>query len=88
VRYLKFELSHQDRGAVVEVSLAGSASDVFLVDSMNFSKFERGATFTYFGGHYDRSPVVLQVPSPGTWTAVVIPQGGSVRAGAKIHPVP
>jgi hypothetical protein len=45
--------------------LTASASDVFLVDSVNFSKFERGATFTYFGGHYDRSPVVLPVPSPG-----------------------
>jgi len=85
VNYLKFPLNHQNSGAVVEVTLSGVESDVFLVDSVNLSIFERGGRFDYFGGHYKHSLVRLTVPSSGTWTAVVVPGlGGTVRASVRV----
>lgn len=82
--YVKFPLHYQNAGATVEVTLQGVESDVFLVDSANLSSFERGSQYNYFGGHYKSSPVRLRIPSNGTWTAVVVPVGGAVRAAARI----
>jgi Domain of unknown function (DUF1883) len=89
VKFLKFPLSYQKSGTVVEVNMTGTASDVFLVDNANLTVFERGGRFTYYGGHYRRSPALLQVPSVGVWTAVVVPPpGGTVRAAVKVLPKP
>lgn len=83
--YLKFPINYQDSGAVVDVTLSGVESDVFLVDNVNLSAFERGGRFDYFGGHYKRSPVRLTVPSNGTWAVVVVPgPGGRVRASVRV----
>lgn len=75
MNYLHFDVGNQQAGTVVQASLRGSESDVFLVDSANFSKFKRGQSFRYTGGHYDQSPITLQVPHTGHWTAIVIPSG-------------
>jgi hypothetical protein len=50
------------------------------------SKLERGdlSGFRGYGGHYNQSPVRLQVPSAGHWNAVVIPSGGTVRASVSV----
>ncbi|MGI8761058.1 MAG: DUF1883 domain-containing protein [Jatrophihabitantaceae bacterium] len=77
-------LGNQRQGAVVEVTLQGTESDVFLVDTLNLSKFKRGQDFRYSGGHYNSSPVRLAIPSAGTWTAVVVPGGGSVSASFRM----
>lgn len=81
--YLNFPLGRVGRGSVVEVTLRGSESDVFLVDSANLGRFQRGEQFQYVGGHYTQSPVRLGVPSLGDWTAVVIPSG-QVSASARL----
>jgi hypothetical protein len=81
--YLKFPLHYQNAGVTVEVTLRGVESDVFLVDSANLSSFERGGRYNYLGGHYKSSPVRLRIPSNGTWTAVVVPVGGRVKAAAR-----
>lgn len=75
MNYLHFNVGQQPAGAVVQTVLRGSESDVFLVDSINFAKFKRGDSFQYTGGHYNQSPVNLQVPHAGHWTAVVVPSG-------------
>ncbi|WP_167736442.1 DUF1883 domain-containing protein [Nocardioides sp. 1609] len=75
MNYLHFDVGNQQAGTVVQASLRGSESDVFLVDRTNFSKFKRGQSFKYTGGHYNRSPITLQVPQTGHWTAIVIPSG-------------
>lgn len=85
MNFLKFSLHHQNAGAVVEVTLSGVESDVFLVDEINLRQFEGGSSFRYTGGHYKGSPVRLRVPSSGSWTAVVVPSpGGTVRAQARV----
>lgn len=75
MNYLHFDVGNQQAGTIVRASLRGSESDVFLVDGPNLSKFKRGESFRYTGGHYTQSPITLQVPHAGHWTAIVIPSG-------------
>lgn len=84
MNYLSFPVGLAEPGSVVQVTLSGCESDVFLVDEFNLSKMKRGQDFQYVGGHYNRSPVQLTVPSQANWTAVVIPTGGRVNASARL----
>lgn len=85
MNYRKWSLGYLSATAVVEVSLRGVESDVFLVDDANLRKFERGeGGFSYCGGHYRQSPVRLSPPSGGSWNAVVVPKGGRVEASVRV----
>jgi hypothetical protein len=84
MNFIKIPLRQQSAGAVVTVTLQGVESDVFLVDRQNLVAFESGRDFRYVGGHYNQSPVQLAVPSPGDWTAILVPIGGTVRASASV----
>ena len=89
MKFLKFAFNYRKSGTVVKVNMTGTASDVFLVDSTNLAMFERGGRFTYYGGHYEITPALLQVPSVGVWTAVVVPPPGrTVRAAVEVLPRP
>lgn len=54
----------------VEVSLK-HAAEVFLVDSINYQKYQRGQRFTYFGGNYTKTPVNITVTGTGRWYLIV-----------------
>ncbi|MEG0133375.1 MAG: DUF1883 domain-containing protein [Clostridium sp.] len=54
----------------VEVQL-NYATDVFLVDSVNYRKYCSKQSFTYSGGHYSRSPVNITVSGSGRWYLIV-----------------
>jgi hypothetical protein len=84
--YLKFDLHHQDPGTMVEVSMSGMESNVYVVDDMNLRRLERGESFQHArgGGRYRRSPARMAIPSAGHWTAVVMPIGGRVQASVKV----
>jgi hypothetical protein len=85
MNFIQLPLNYQRAGTVVEVTLRGVESEVFLVDSANFSSFKRGGQYRRYGGYTNRSPVVLEVPSNGTWTAVVVPGlGGRVTASFRV----
>lgn len=88
MEYIKFPLGRMTVGTTVVVELRGVESDVFLVDDLNLHKLGRGdlSQLQGVGGHYKQSPVRLQVPSSGPWTAVVIPIGGRVEASVSVHP--
>jgi hypothetical protein len=89
VQYIHSDLGQRKRGDVVEVQLQGSAANVVLLDSSNFSAFKNGRQHRYYGGLAKNSPVHLTVPHSGHWYAVVyIPAGyrGSVRAGFRLLP--
>jgi hypothetical protein len=58
------DFAHYDLGvlagsAIVVVSLEGTAANVRLMDSANFSAYRAGRQHCYFGGHATRSPVRL-----------------------------
>lgn len=85
MNFIEFPLNYQSAGTAIEVTLRGVESDVFLVDNVNLSSFKRGGQYRRYGGHYKHSPVVLGVPSSGTWTAVVVPGlGGRVEASVRV----
>jgi len=81
--YLSYPIGQAGPSTVVEVTLRGVESDVYLVDSSNFAAMQRGSSFNYTGGHYNASPIRLRVPHLGNWTAVVMPTGGSVQASVR-----
>ncbi len=54
----------------VQVDLQ-TAADVFLVDSTNYRKMNNGQKFSYFGGHYTRTPVNISVSGSGRWYLIV-----------------
>lgn len=84
MNFLTFDIGQRNAGSVARVTLSGVESDVFLLDSINYQKFQAGYDFRYVGGHYKQSPVALPIPSLGDWTVVVIPTGGEVRASVAV----
>lgn len=82
------DLGQLKRGDVVEVTLSGSAANVRLLDSTNFSRYRRGQQHRYRGGLARRSPIRLGVPSSGHWHLAVDMQGlrGTTRAGVRVIP--
>ncbi len=86
--FLHTDLGHRRRGDVVEVTLSGSAANVRLLDSTNFSRYRRGQDHRYYGGLARRSPVRLAIPGNGTWHLVIDMQGlrGTTRSSVRVIP--
>src|SRR4051812_4935086 len=86
--YIHSDLGNRGRGDVVEVTLSGSAANVRLLDSSNFSSYRRRARHSYVGGLAKQSPIRLGIPHQGHWHAVVDMQGlrGTTRAGIRVIP--
>jgi hypothetical protein len=86
--FIHTDLGNRKRGDVVEVTLAGNAANVRLLDSTNFSRYRRGQRHTYHGGLAKRSPVRLGIPLSGHWHLAVDMQGlrGTTRAGVRVIP--
>jgi len=88
MQYTSFDLGRQERGAVVEVSLTGSAANVRLLDSSNFSSYKAGRNHRYHGGHVTRSPVQLQIPNSGRWYVAIDYGGHAGRGRATVRVLP
>jgi hypothetical protein len=88
MRFAFYDLGDQPEGTVAEVRLTGRAANVILVNELNFTRYRAGAPFSYTGGHYQRSPVSLEVPEAGHWYVVVDLGGfgGRVRGKVKVLP--
>lgn len=76
--HYEFQLS---AGDVVEVTLDRQAN-VQLMDDTNFSSYQRGQRFQYYGGLAKQSPIRLNPPHSGHWNLVIDLGGypGSVNA--------
>jgi Domain of unknown function (DUF1883) len=86
LEFLSWTLNHERAGTIVEFTLQGASSDVMLLDAANLASLQRGdmANLSGVGGHFTSSPVRLQIPTSGFWTAVVIPIGGEVTASIEV----
>jgi hypothetical protein len=86
MNYNYWDLGHQTAGTGVRVTLEGNAANVRLVDSANYRALSAGRQHRYFGGHYNQSPVLLQVPADGHWYVVVDYGGyaGRGKAGVEV----
>ena len=76
---------HGGSDEIVLVTL-DSQANVMLLDDINFSAYQDGRTFNYYGGWATQSPVRLVPPHPGRWHVIVDLGGasGTVRAGIRI----
>lgn len=91
MNFVQHDLGNRMGGEIVEVTLSGSAANVRLMDSSNFSRYKNGRQHRYHGGGLARqSPVRLQIPHSGHWYVTVDMQGlgGTVRSSARILPGP
>jgi hypothetical protein len=80
VNFTHYGLGALSGGETAIVNLSGTAANVRLMDSANFSAYRAGGRHRYFGGHATRSPVRLQVPAAGHWH-VAIDLGYAARHG-------
>lgn len=69
---------------VIEVTLDHPAN-VLLMDSTNYSNYQRKQQYRYVGGYAKSSPFRISPPRSGRWHLVVDLGGypGSVRASAR-----
>lgn len=90
MQFVHHDLGQRSRGEIVEITLSGSAANVRLMDSSNFSSYRNGRNHSYVGGLAKRSPVRLQIPNSGHWHVAVDMAGlrGTVRSSARILPSP
>ena len=47
------------------------STNVKLVSKRNLDKYRKSQTHTYWGGKFDNSPVVFDIPSDGQWCVIV-----------------
>jgi Domain of unknown function (DUF1883)/TIR domain len=87
-QYIYNDLGQCQAGTRVKVTLSGSAANVFLVDSSNYSNYRTGRDFRYTGGMFTQSPVILTVPSPGHWYGIVDLRGLGGRVNARFERLP
>ena len=90
MRFIHHDLGNLDGGQVVLVTLKGTAANVRLMDSSNFSNYRAGRRHRFYGGHATKSPVRLQVPHASHWHVAVDlgGLGGQVRSGVQVLPGP
>ena len=70
-------------GDIVEVTLAGNAANVLLLDDANFQNYQQGKPYYhYYGGYARTSPFRIDAPRPGRWHLVVDLGGGAGRVQA------
>lgn len=78
----EFDLAEGD---AVEVTLAGNAANVLLLDPSNFENYREGKHYDSFGGYARTSPFRIQAPRPGRWHLVVNLGGGAGRVQASVQ---
>jgi hypothetical protein len=88
MKFTHYDLGNCRGGEVIEVTLQGSAANVRLMDSSNFSSYRSGRNHRYHGGLVKRSPWRVQVPRAGHWHVTVDMAGlrGTVRSSIRQLP--
>jgi hypothetical protein len=71
MRFAYKDLGEQPAGTKVQVRLEGSAANVLLLDSDNYSRYRAARPFRYTGGIHHRSPATLTIPRDGWWHLVI-----------------
>ncbi len=87
MQFLYSDLGQLNGGEIVEVTL-GSAANVRLVDSSNFSNYKSGKRHNYYGGYVTSSPFKLNVPRSGRWYVVLDLGGhsGQIKYNLRVLP--
>jgi len=88
MKFTHYDLGQKRGGEIIEVTLQGSAANVRLMDSSNFSSYRAGRNHRYYGGLVKRSLWRVQVPRSGHWHITVDMAGlhGTVRSSIRQLP--
>lgn len=88
MKFTHYDLGSCRGGEIIEVTLQGSAANVRLMDSSNFSNYRSGRSHRYHGGLVKRSPWRVQIPCAGHWHLTVDMAGlrGTVRSSIRQLP--
>src|SRR4051812_10661844 len=88
MNFTHYDLGHMRGGEVIAVTLRGSAANVRLMDSSNFSSYKSGRDHRYHGGLVKQSPFHVQIPRSGHWHITVDMAGlqGTVRSSIRQLP--
>jgi hypothetical protein len=88
MNFQKYDLGQLRGGEIVEITLKGSAANVKLMDSSNFSSYKSGRRHTYYGGHVTRSPHKIPIPRSGHWYVTIDLGGysGTIRSAVRVLP--
>ena len=88
MNFTHYDLGNLEKGRIVEITLQGSAANVQLLDSTNFSSYRNGKNYRYIGGLAKRSPVRLQTTHSGHWHVAIDLRGlrGNVRSSVRVLP--
>lgn len=80
------DLGNLSGGEIVEVTLKGTEANVLLLDNSNFNSYKSGGQVKYYGGHFKKSPVRIEVPHADHWYVVVDLGGftGSVNVSVRV----
>jgi hypothetical protein len=86
VDFVHYDLGRVEGGRTVEVTLSGSAANVLLLDAQNFVRYRSGREAQYYGGYYDRSPVLIPIPHAAHWHVAIDMGGysGAVRPSVNV----
>jgi Domain of unknown function (DUF1883) len=76
---LSWDLGLHTAGTCVEVKLRGSAAFVRLLDADNYQAYLDEDECEYYGGSWEVSPVVLDVPYDDHWYLVVDGYEGPIK---------
>lgn len=71
MNYLYYDLGLINSDKKVKVQLQGTACNVLLLDSINYSKFKAGQAYSYYGGRVTTSVITLPIPRYAHWYLVV-----------------
>ena len=79
MEYTTWDLGFCPGGTCFEISLRGTEANVTLMDSDNLAAFDAEEEFEYYGGHFDHSPIILEIPYDDYWHLVLDLDGDEGR---------
>ena len=84
-QFIHYDLGTIGSDSVVEVTLS-NAANVQLLDATNFSSYQNGQPFRYYGGHVTESPYKIRPPRTDHWHVAIDLGGaaGTVRSSVRV----
>ena len=85
MQFLHTDLGHVAAGSTVRVNLRGTEANVLLLDGPNFTRYQNGRDYHYYGGHFIQSPALIEVPDSGHWYVAIDLGGFAGRINANVE---
>lgn len=71
MKFLYKDLGVRTAGDRIKFTISGDAMNVHLLTASDFAAYKAGRSYKSYGGHANKSPVVLATPTAGHWYGVV-----------------